>query len=71
MAGGDGGYVLHMHCDEPRELTLRECASIQGFPTDFHFSGKPLDVAKQIVNAVPVQLAHAIAMNIVSNNQTN
>jgi DNA (cytosine-5)-methyltransferase 1 len=65
MAGGDGGYVLHMHSYFPRELTLRECASIQGFPLDYNFNGRPLDVAKQIVNAVPIQLAQALAKNIL------
>jgi len=61
MAGGDGGYVFHIHPTEPRELTSRECARLQGFPDNFDFCGKPLDVAKQIVNAVPIQLATAMA----------
>ena len=70
MAGGDGGYVLHMHSFFPRELTLRECASIQGFPLDYNFNGRPLDVAKQIVNAVPIELAKALALNIVKINNS-
>jgi DNA (cytosine-5)-methyltransferase 1 len=61
MAGGEGGYVLHIHPHYPRELTLRECARIQGFPDTFEFHGKPLDIAKQIVNAVPIQFGRAIA----------
>jgi DNA (cytosine-5)-methyltransferase 1 len=64
MAGGEGGYVFHIHPTEPRELTSRECARIQGFPDEFEFVGKPLDVAKQIVNAVPVQLGYSIAQAI-------
>ena len=70
MAGGDGGYVLHMHSYFPRELTLRECASIQGFPLDYQFNGKPLDVAKQIVNAVPFELARALALQIIKNEES-
>lgn len=64
MAGGNGGYVLHIHPTENRELTLREAASIQGFPLDYLFAGKKLDVAKQIVNAVPVEAALTIATQI-------
>ena len=64
MAGGEGGFVFHIHPTQPRELTSRECARIQGFPDEFKFAGKPLDVAKQIVNAVPVQLGCAIGVSI-------
>ena len=64
MAGGNGGYVFHIHYKYPRDLTSRECATIQGFPIEFEFHGKPLDVAKQIVNAIPIQLSEAIANHI-------
>jgi DNA (cytosine-5)-methyltransferase 1 len=64
MAGGNGGYVFHIHYKYPRELTARECARIQGFPDEYSFHGRPLDVAKQIVNAVPIQFAHAIAKHV-------
>ena len=64
MAGGEGGFVFHIHPTLPRELTSRECARIQGFPDEFKFAGKPLDVAKQIVNAVPVQLGFSMANSI-------
>ena len=66
MAGGNGGYVFHIHYKYPRELTSRECASIQGFPIEYEFNGKPLDVAKQIVNAVPIQLSEALANHLFS-----
>jgi DNA (cytosine-5)-methyltransferase 1 len=64
MAGGSGGYVLHIHPYENRELTLREAARIQGFPDCYEFSGRKLDVAKQIVNAVPVQAAKILAKKL-------
>jgi DNA (cytosine-5)-methyltransferase 1 len=64
MAGGEGGFVFHIHPTQPRELTSRECARIQGFPDEFKFAGKPLDVAKQIVNAVPIQLGCSIGESI-------
>lgn len=50
----------HIHPFEPRELTARECAMIQGFPIDWKISG-PQDAAlMQAANAVPVQLAEAL-----------
>ena len=48
-----------------RRLTIRECARIQGFPDDFIFYYKDLnDGYKMIGNAVPVQLAYAVASQI-------
>ena len=66
MAGGNSGYVLHIHPTEPREITLREAARIQGFPDEYVFMGKPLDVAKQIVNAVPVPVGNILGQRIAN-----
>ena len=60
IAGGKSGFAHHIHYVS-RELTSRECARLQGFPDKFRFAGSPLMVAKQIVNAVPVPLATAVA----------
>lgn len=50
-----------------RRLTVRECARIQGFPDDFIFYYKDVnDGYKMIRNAVPINLAFVIAMNIKS-----
>lgn len=50
-----------------RRLTVRECARIQGFPDDFIFYYRDVnDGYKMIGNAVPVNLAFVIAMNIKS-----
>ena len=51
----------HIHPGEPRELTNRESARIQGFPDSFLFTGNRDYVAKQIANAVPIALGRAIA----------
>ena len=59
VAGGNSGYVHHIHWDS-RELTSRESASLHGFPSDFTFNGRKLDVAKQIVNSVPIQFGEFI-----------
>lgn len=59
VAGGNSGYVHHIHWDG-RELTSRESASIHGFPLNFNFYGSRLDVAKQIVNSVPIEFGKFI-----------
>lgn len=59
VAGGNSGYVHHIHWDG-RELTSRESASIHGFPVNFNFHGSRLDVAKQIVNSVPIEFGKFI-----------
>lgn len=48
-----------------RRLTVRECAEIQTFPSDFQFSYNNLsDGYKMIGNAVPVRMAYHIAKQI-------
>ena len=50
-----------------RRLTVREAARIQGFPDSFKFIYTDLnDGYKMIGNAVPVMLAHAMAMAILN-----
>ena len=49
------------HPDETRPLTVREYARIQTFPDDWHFVGSLSAQYKQIGNAVPVNLAFAVA----------
>lgn len=52
------------HPVENRSLTLREGARLQMFPDSFAFSGSREEVARQIGNAVPVRLAHALGASI-------
>lgn len=48
-----------------RRLTVRECARIQGFPDEFKFIYDSLDYGyKMIGNAVPINLAYHIAIQI-------
>ena len=48
-----------------RRMTVREVARIQGFPDDFEFIYKKLDTGyKMVGNAVPVNLAAAVAQRI-------
>jgi len=64
IAGGGGG-TWGYHYSEPRALTNRERARLQGFPDDFVFSGKFGEIRRQIGNAVPpvgvIQLVNQIS----------
>lgn len=53
------------HPDFTRPLTVREYARIQSFPDDRKFSGTLSDMYRQIGNAVPVELARRIGMEVV------
>jgi DNA (cytosine-5)-methyltransferase 1 len=43
-----------------RRLTIRECARLQTFPDWFRFEGSPLQIHRQIGNAVPVEFARRL-----------
>lgn len=53
------------HPEETRPLTVREYARIQTFPDNWVFSGPLSAQYKQIGNAVPVNLATAVAKSVV------
>lgn len=50
-----------VHPSEDRYITPREAARLQGFPDHFIFCGAVTHIQQQIGNAVPVQLASAVA----------
>jgi DNA (cytosine-5)-methyltransferase 1 len=52
------------HPEEARPFTVRENARIQSFPDDWEFYGSLGSQYKQVGNAVPVQLAYAVAKEI-------
>lgn len=52
------------HPDETRPFTVREYARIQSFPDDWKFAGGIGDQYKQIGNAVPVELAKRVCLQI-------
>lgn len=68
----------YLHPEEHRPITHREAARLMGFPDNFIFVGSKIEIAKQIGNAVPPQLAGVLANvvlkmlrskhNITSNN---
>jgi DNA (cytosine-5)-methyltransferase 1 len=53
------------HPDESRPFTTREYARIQTFPDDWEFQGSIGQIYRQIGNAVPVNLAYAVAEELV------
>ncbi|GAB3428333.1 DNA cytosine methyltransferase [Flindersiella endophytica] len=54
----------YLHPVEDRALTPYEAALIQGFPDGFRWWGPKYEIARQIGNAVPVELAEALARHI-------
>jgi DNA (cytosine-5)-methyltransferase 1 len=58
---GSGRFI---HPTEPRTLTVREAARLQGFSDDFEFHGTLEDQMRLVGNAVPPLLAQAIGNQI-------
>jgi len=52
------------HPDETRPFTVREYARIQSFPDDWTFCGGLCDQYKQIGNAVPVEMARRVGVQL-------
>lgn len=61
--------LCHPRADRP--LSVSEYARIQGFPLNWHFEGTPSDAYRQIGNAVPIPLGHAIGQMLLSVAQGN
>ena len=62
LVPGHSNFPIHPW--EHRSITVREAATITGFPTDYTFYGSHTSRCVQIGNAVPVQLAYNIALSI-------
>ncbi len=54
------------HPEHTRPLNVREYARIQTFPDDWEFIGSVSSQYKQIGNAVPVNLAHAMGNKLIA-----
>ena len=54
----------YLHPTEPRALSHREAATLQGFPDSFRWCGTKLDIARQIGNAVPISLGRELARHL-------
>jgi DNA (cytosine-5)-methyltransferase 1 len=61
-----GHRALPVHPWLHRTISVREAACIQGFPDDYVFCGPPSEQPIQVANAVPPDLAAAIARSVRS-----
>ena len=55
----------YLHPTAHRVITHFEAARLQGFPDDFEWIGSKPSIARQIGNAVPVQMAKAISSAVI------
>ncbi len=53
------------HPEQNRAISLREAATLQGYPEDYEFFGPLQSMALQIGNSVPVQLAKVLGKHIL------
>jgi len=61
----DGNRFIHYDSKQARTITPREAALLQSFDSDFEFIGSRGNVYEMIGNAVPPQLAKALAISVV------
>jgi DNA (cytosine-5)-methyltransferase 1 len=62
---GKGGVCAIPHYNGNRRLSIRESASVQTFPEDFHFIGSMNACYRQIGNAVPVKFAKLLGEELI------
>lgn len=63
LVPGHSNFPIHPW--EHRSITVREAATITGFPLDYKFVGSHSSRCMQIGNAVPVYLADVIAKSVI------
>ena len=54
-----------VHPIEDRSISVREAATITGFPLDYKFFGSHTSRCEQVGNAVPIKLSEAIAQSLI------
>jgi len=59
-----GENMLAMPDGQVRYFTVRESARVQTFPDQYVFCGAWTEAMRQLGNAVPVKLAHAVASSV-------
>ena len=59
-----GSSIKYMHWKEPRYLSARETAILQGFPHHFRFAGSKNQVLTQIGKSIAVPIAKSLSSNI-------
>lgn len=62
----DGSEILvKQQNNNPRKLTPREAARLQGFPDDFKLVCSDVQCYKQFGNSVPTKMIEAVAVNLI------
>ncbi|QAY80287.1 DNA cytosine methyltransferase [Sphingosinicella sp. BN140058] len=66
VSGGENmvDYGPHASPDRYRHFTIREAARLMDFPDDYRFPGTWSDGLKQLGNAVPSALGHAVGSSV-------
>lgn len=64
--GKDSYSHIHYDSEQARVLSVREAARLQSFPDGFKFSGTMNPAFRQIGNAVPPLMAHALAVPLLA-----
>lgn len=59
-----GENTIRLEDDSVRYFSVRECARLQTFPDDWVFEGSWTEAMRQLGNAVPVDLAKAVASEL-------
>jgi DNA (cytosine-5)-methyltransferase 1 len=54
----------YLHPTRDRAISHHEAARLQGFPDEFQWCGSKTQIARQIGNAVPVELARGLAVHL-------
>jgi DNA (cytosine-5)-methyltransferase 1 len=63
LVPGHSNFPIHPF--KNRQLTIREAATITGFPQNYKFFGSHTSRCEQIGNAIPICLAEAIADSVI------
>src|SRR5439155_5690430 len=61
-----GHRALPVHPTQHRAISVREAATIQGFPRNYIFCGPRTEQPLQVANAVPPPLAEAVARTVLT-----
>ena len=60
----DGYMFIHPDSEQARSITIREAATLMGFPKDYQFDVTESYAFKMIGNAVPVGFAKYIGLTL-------
>jgi len=64
------GSLRHFHYKEPRFLTARECARLQGFPDEFWFDGSIRQQLDQVGKAIAVPIVNSLSTAVAISLQS-